>query len=315
MIENCSPNAQKLPLVIEAKQPRTLSALIAYAVDERDFLRAQLHLCGALLFRGFEIRTTDEFRRFVETFSGSDFFNYAGGASPRSALQKNVYNSTEYPPQLGLELHNELSYSKTFPRHLYFFCETAPERGGATTLGDSRRILQRMRPEIARLFKDKGVLYERHLTSEKGGGYSWQEAFETDDRQAVEALCRATEIDFEWQANGGLRLRQICPATFVHPETGDEVWFNQAHGFHASALDEETRRAIRAAGAKPRLNSYFGDGSAICPTLLEHVRRVLREETVPHAWRRGDVLVLDNILTAHGRLPFSGARKIVLAMT
>ena len=188
-------------------------------------------------------------------------------------------------------------------------------RGGETTLGDSRRILRRICPEIAALFKDRRVLYERHLKAEKGGGYSWPEAFETADKQAVEKLCRETEADFEWQANDGLRLRQICPATTVHAETGEEVWFNQAHGFHPSALDEETLVAIRSAGEKPRLNAYFGDGSPICPTLLEQVRRVFQAETVPHQWQTGDILVVDNILTAHGRMPFSGARKIVLAMT
>ncbi|NJM52790.1 MAG: TauD/TfdA family dioxygenase [Blastocatellia bacterium] len=30
---------------------------------------------------------------------------------------------------------------------------------------------------------------------------------------------------------------------------------------------------------------------------------------------KGDILILDNILTAHGRMPFSGQRKIMLAMT
>jgi hypothetical protein len=166
---------------------------------------------GALLFRGFDVRTADEFREFVRGFSEKEFFNYAGGASPRSAVQENVYNSTEYPPDLALELHNELSYSRKYPRHLYFFCETAPAQGGETTLGDSRRIRQEIRPEIVELFKTKGVLYERYLRAETGFGYSWQEAFETADRQKIEDICRATGADFDWQENDCLRLRQVCP--------------------------------------------------------------------------------------------------------
>ena len=190
MIKTYFLNSQKLPFVIEAGKPRGLQALHDFARAEKDFLRARLQTAGALLFRGFEVRTAEEFREFVQKFSDREFFNYAGGASPRFAIRKNVYNSTEYPPHLGLELHNELSYSKNFPHHLYFFCETAPARGGETTLGDSRRILRRICPEIAALFKDRRVLYERHLKAEKGGGYSWPEAFETADKQAVEKLCR-----------------------------------------------------------------------------------------------------------------------------
>ncbi len=56
------------------------------------------------------------------------------------------------------------------------------------------------------------------------------------------------------------------------------------------------------------------------PPVVVHLRYCPRchlwgqEETVPHRWQRGDVLVLDNLLAAHGRMPFSGARKIALAM-
>jgi alpha-ketoglutarate-dependent taurine dioxygenase len=31
-------------------------------------------------------------------------------------------------------------------------------------------------------------------------------------------------------------------------------------------------------------------------------------------WRTGDVLMLDNMLTAHARDPFEGPRKVVVAM-
>ena len=316
MIKTYFPNPQNLPLVVETKSSGAdLQDLKDYALLNRGFLNSQLLNYGALVFRGFRIEAPDEFHEFVRVFSGKEFFGYAGGASPRFAVRKNLYNSTEYPPDLRLDLHNELSYSERFPRHLYFFCETAPDAGGATTLGDSRRILRRIRPAIVRLFKEKRVFYERRLNAEKGAGYSWQEAFETADRRKVEDFCRATRIDFEWLPGDCLKLRQIRPATLAHPETGEEVWFNQAHGFHPSALGEETLAAIRAAGQKPRLNAYFGDGSPICPALLEHIRGVLDEETVPHRWRAGDILILDNILTAHGRMPFAGARKIVLAMT
>ena len=40
----------------------------------------------------------------------------------------------------------------------------------------------------------------------------------------------------------------------------------------------------------------------------------LRAETVTFSWQRGDVLVLDHMLTAHGRRPFTGARRVLVAM-
>lgn len=316
MIKTYFLNSQKLPLVVESgDRDKSAERLAELAITQRDFFRASLLQHGATLLRGFDMRTIEEFERFVRVFSGANFFNYAGGVSPRRAISGGVYTSTEYPPHLALALHNELSYSDASPRHLYFFCLTAPEAGGATTLGDSRRILRNINPKTVGLFKYKNVRYDRNLPNEKGSDYSWQAAFETDDKETVENHCRVIGAEFEWKANGNLRVSQTRPATATHPETGEEVWFNQADGFHPSNLDAETHEWVASNGEEFRLDAHFGDGSPIAASMLEQIRAVLRNETIPHRWQTGDVLILDNMLAAHGRMPFSGARRIALAMT
>ena len=301
----------KLPLIIEPPSGAKTSPS-AELIKMRDFFTSELHIFGALLFRGFDIETIENFENFARLFSGKDLLDYAGGVSPRVSMSKGVYTSTEYPPNLALSLHNELSYSANFPRELYFFCVVAPETGGETTVGDSRKILENIDSEIVNLFKRKKIRYDRNLSGEKGSGYAWQDAFETDDRRAVENHCRKIGAQYEWKADGGLRVSQTRPATLVHPQTGEEVWFNQADGFHPSNLDAETHALTNG---NFRLDCCFGDGSFIEVSMIEHVREVLRRETVPVKWQTGDVLIVDNILAAHGRMPFSGARKIVLAMT
>jgi alpha-ketoglutarate-dependent taurine dioxygenase len=256
---------------------------------------------------------------FVSAFSdGTPLFNYAGGASPRKMLGEGSYTSTEYPPHLQLSLHNELSYADVYPARLYFLCLVAPEEGGETTLGDSRRILRRIDPAVLERFRENEVRYVRNLSGLKGSGYSWQEALETNDPREAEACCRRIGADFEWRADGGLAMSQVRPATAVHPVTGEEVWFNQADGFHPSGLDARTyAELIALCGSEEafRLNVTYGDGSPIERAALDHVREVIRAETIRHRWRAGDIVVIDNLLAAHGRMPFSGPRKIALAMT
>ena len=321
MIKTSFLNSQQLPLVVEPADNLQTEASFRLPkdalFDRRDFLRKKLLIHGAILLRGYNVSSAEELESLVYWFSEKKLFNYAGGASPRKSMGGGVYNSTEYPPNLGLRLHNELSYSNNFPRHLYFCCLTAPQDGGETTLGDSRRILRKINPKIVELFKQKNIRYDRCLSAEKGSGYSWQEAFETDDSAAAENFCRKIGARFQWKENGSLRLSQIRPATAIHPETGEEVWFNQAESFHPSNLDKEVYKALISQTPEEdfRLNAYFGDGSPLCRSMLDHIREILEKETIALRWQTGDVLIVDNLLAAHGRMPFSGARKIALAMT
>ncbi|HEX8288395.1 MAG TPA: TauD/TfdA family dioxygenase [Pyrinomonadaceae bacterium] len=313
MFQTSSNGDRKLPLIVETeKNNRENPPLCESLLNSREIFGEELLKYGAVLFRGFGVETVAEFQSFARRFAGTELLDYAGGVSPRISLNDGVYTSTEYPPNLTLSLHNELSYSDVYPNRLYFFCFTEPDSGGETTVADSRDILSKIDSEVVDVFKRKKIRYDRNLSAGKGSGYSWQDAFETDDKETVENLCRKIGAEFEWKADGGLRLSQIRPATTIHPVTGEEVWFNQADGFHPSNLDAETYELMKG---NFRLNACFGDGSPFDAAMLEHIREVLRSETIPVKWQRGDILVLDNILAAHGRMPFSGKRKIVLAMS
>jgi alpha-ketoglutarate-dependent taurine dioxygenase len=315
-------NQRKLPLVVEIDEGPGAhvgpEAIFELCLRHGDFLRRKLLECGALLVRGCPASfSAADFARFVREFSGRSLIDYVGGASPRVKLGEGVYTSTEYPQNYTLALHNELSYTYRWPDHLYFYCVAAAGRGGETSLGDSRAILKGIDEKVVSEFKRRGIKYIRNLHGGTGTGYSWQEAFETSDRRAVEEHCRAGGISFVWKDDGGLTLSEVRPATALHPLTGEEVWFNQADGFHPSGIDRETYELLISTMKEEefRLNSYYGDGAPLDLSALTHARAVLRRETVLVPWRAGDILILDNLLTAHGRQPYEGTRRILLAMT
>lgn len=306
-------NRKRLPLVVEPDG----ESLDVLCLRHGDHLRGKLLEHAALLLRGFPVPAAGELARFVRLFSGREPLDYVGGASPRVKLGGGVYTSTEYSPHVTLSLHNELSYTYRWPAHLFFCCVVAPGRGGETALGDSRALLGKIDAGVVSEFKRRGIRYDRNLSGDAASHFSWQAAFETADRSAVERFCRAGRVEFRWTGGGGLRLSEVRPATARHPATGDEVWFNQADGFHPSALDPADYASLISSTAEEdfRLNSYFGDGAPLDPSALEHVRRVAREEMVLVEWEAGDILILDNVLAAHGRMPFTGPRRILLAMS
>ncbi len=266
---------------------------------------------GGILLRGFAVPGVDEFREFATAF-GQPLLSYELGSTPRTAIAGGVYTSTEYPAHQHIPLHSEQAYTREWPMKIWFHCVTAAAVGGETPIADNRAIYARMPPAIRERFA-AGVRYVRNF-----GDFDvpWQQVFNTERREDVEAQCRRARIGWQWQSGGELRTQQLCQGMERHPRTGESVWFNQAHLFHSSNLQPEVRESlIDALGIEniPR-DVLFADGTAIPDALLDDIRGVLAEQSVVFPWQAGDVLMLDNMRVSHGRAPFKGPRKVIVAM-
>lgn len=301
----------RLPLVVE---PSTRGVRLPDVASEvRALVSAELERAGGLLFRGFDVQGVDEFQRFAASF-GHALLGYDFGSTPRSKVSGGVYSSTEYPAHQSIPLHNEQSYATSWPLKIWFYCPLPSPSGGETPIADSRLVYNRIPARIRERWASRKLRYVRNY----GGGLDvpWPKVFNTSDRSAVEAYCRAHDIAWEWKDDGELRTSQLCQAVARHPRTGEDVWFNQAHLFHVSALEEEVREVLLDAVSEEDLprNVYYGDGSPLEPELLDEIRAVLEASQVVFPWQRDDILMLDNMLAAHARNPFSGPRKVVVAM-
>ena len=298
-----------LPLLLEpAVQGLSLSM---WAADNSDFIFEKLRSNGGILFRGFEVGTVDEFEIFLQSLLG-DLFNYSYRSTPRTQVSGQIYTSTEYPEHQTIQLHNEMSYSRQWPMVVGFCCLVAPSHGGETPIADSRKVFNAIGSGVRDRFIEKGVMYVRNYGDALD--LSWRDVFQTSDRLEVESYCREAGIEFEWKGQNELQTRQVCQAVATHPYNGANVWFNQAHLFHVSSLEPEIRESLLMSTSELPRNAYYGDGSTIEEDALEEIRRAYANETIVFPWKTNDVLVLDNMLTAHGRKPYKGPRRIVVGM-
>lgn len=299
------------PLLI---QPATDDIdLIAWATSRRDLIETRLLNHGAILFRGFKIDSVSRFEQFARVFS-SELLDYFDQHTPRSRVQGKIYTSTEYPADHMVPFHSENSKNSIWPMNIWFCCLHPAQQGGETPIADNRQVFKLIPPRIRERFMQRQVMYVRNFGD--GLGLPWQRAFQTTDPSLVEQMCREAGMQWEWKDWNRLRVRHVCQAVSQHPRTGEMVWFNQAHLFHISNVEPAVRETLLSSFKQEDLpsNAYYGDGSAIEAADLDEIREAFWRAAVTFPWEKGDVLMLENMLIAHGRAPFSGSRKVIVAM-
>ena len=309
--EACLQDGAMLPLVI---QPAVDGINIEHwARQEREGIERRLRRHGALLFRNFNILTAERFARFLAAVT-DNVIEYRERSSPRSQIRDKVYTSTDYPSDQHIFLHNEHSYSKTFPLTLFFGCTRAAREGGETPLADTRRVIRHISPKIRERFAEKKWMYVRNFGD--GFGLPWQTVFQTTERAAVENYCRRARVEYEWKGGNRLKTRQVRPATAKHPRTGETLWFNHITFFHISTLEARVREALQAEFRDEDLpnNTYYGDGSPIEASVMDELREAYKREMVTFQWQDGDAVILDNMMAAHGRQPYAGPREVMFSM-
>ncbi|WP_437589099.1 amino acid adenylation domain-containing protein [Sorangium sp. So ce1000] len=299
-----------LPLVVKPAVDDV--DLAAWAREERAFVEAQLLRHGAVLFRGFPIRSVPEFEQVAKAICGELFGEY--GDLPREKAGQNIYGSTPYPADKAILFHNESSHLPRWPLKQWFFCVQAAPEGGATPIVDCRRLYEALAPDVRERFRRSGLLYVRNFTP--GFDVGWQDFFHTKDPAVVEERCRAGGMRCEWLAGGRLRISQRGPAVLSHPKTGEPVFFNQIQLHHPAYLDAPVRESLLAMVGEQWLprNVTYGDGAPIEVATTRALGEAYERCAVRFAWQEGDIILLDNMLVAHARDPFSGPRKIVVAM-
>ena len=304
------PQCDDLPLVIEPAIDDV--DLVDWARQERDFIESQLSKHGALLFRNFQVESVLQFERCASTLCSELFAEY--GDLPREQMGGKVYGSTPYPAKETILFHNESSHQHRWPMKIWFYCVKAATKGGETPLVDCRRVYKLLPATIRDRFAAKGVMYVRNFT--EGLDVSWADFFHTKRKEEVERQCAESGIELEWQTNNGLQTRKATLAVARHPKTGEMVFFNQLQLHHPSCLEPAVRESLLHMFGEERLprNIYYGDGTRIEDDVMAAVGETYKQAMVCFTWQEGDILMLDNMLAAHGRNPFEGERKIVVAL-
>ena len=283
-----------------------------WVAEQRDALRASVAEHGALLVRGLGLRTAVQVEAVFRELG--DLMDEVEAFAPRRRYAQGIYSATTWPPNQPMCVHHELSYALEVPSLMLFACLTAPTTGGATPLADGWPVLEMLPAALVERCDREGWLLIRNYNDEIGA--SVVDVFGTDDRAAVERYCRANQITFEWREGGGLRTWQRRSAVVRHPISGRRCWFNQIAFLNPWTLADEVREYLVDMYGEDGLpfNTRFGNGDPIGPEIVQTINNAYQANSVQTPWQAGDLLLVDNIRTAHGREPFEGPRDVIVAL-
>jgi alpha-ketoglutarate-dependent taurine dioxygenase len=313
-----SPLASLLDIELQPGKPPVLRTEptgdpSGWAAEHRDALRAAVAEYGAVLVRGLGLREPAEtaavFRRLA-----NNLMPEKEAFARRQLYADGVYSSATWPANQQMCMHHELSYRLEVPSLLLFACLGAPTRGGATAVSDSPTVLNALPQNLTDRFEREGWLLTRSYNEEIGATLA--EAFGTDDPGAIESYCRANAIEFAWQPDGELRTRQRRSAVVRHPVTGQRCFFNQIAFLNEWTIDPEVREYLMEMYGADGLpfNTGFGTGEPLTQEIVELINAVYEAHTRREPWQAGDLMLVDNIRTAHSREAYEGPREILVGM-
>jgi alpha-ketoglutarate-dependent taurine dioxygenase len=308
MMENSN---SPLPLLIKPENENF--DLKNWISENKPTIELLLHKHGGILFRGFGIDSIDAFNSLMACYS-SETIPYMFRSSPRYSLADRVYVSTTHPQQREIKMHSESSYSFAWGKKILFCCVTEPTDRGETPIADNRKVLNHLSEDIINKFESLGVIYQRNLSSEIG--MSVKEVFQMETEDEITAYCKENNIDIEFSSPDDAVIRWKRPAIVYHPVTKEKIWFNHSYFFNKYSILEEIGLSHDDDSLDDYLasNTFFGDGSVISYEEYQEIENAYNKEKVVFTWKKGDVLFLDNMLTAHGRSPYTGERKIVVSI-
>lgn len=307
-------DGKPFPLVLECRSSSAaLDDVTAWLAEHRRQLDEQATVDGAILFRGFPLATANDFDQFVTAFGWRNFpYDESLSNAVRVNRTARVFTANEAPPDVTILLHHEMAQTPIYPSKLFFFCEHPADKGGATPLCRSDILWQRLAercPNFARDCLQKGLRYTNVMPSandpNSGMGRSWQSTLRAETREQAEERLKGLGYRWEWLPDGCLRATTPVLPAARDLGGGRHSFFNQLIAAYRGWKDSRN---------DPSKSITFGDGAPLDGPSALVAAELADELTFDLPWRRGDVALIDNYVTMHGRRTFKGTRKVLASL-
>lgn len=362
---SCAAGDADVPLIFEARPGHSLASLCDYLSNHASDIFRLLYQHGALLLRGFPIRSTQDFEQTLfsirELQAMRGYFMAELGRvlveGSTRIFHSNAFMKTGGTLYFG-GFHSENYYSSDVPAFIAFCCLKEPRLGGETGIVHMARAYQELDASLRATFERAPSCAIRWKLSDIAQTYGIKAA-------TAERLCREVGLTID-EEHGDKWVSLYKPSVIVHPVTGQPSLHLNVSA-EIRGINEPVRQSVRAAYSGPawtlhrlgwrhpnvaatidsfyRVSEVFHKprvmaklvqeyvikprreaASGVQPTLPDKVGALLEPDdvralgaaigrhTTMVKWRRGDLMIVDNLQMLHNGMPGLGERRIEAAL-
>ncbi|GJZ63753.1 clavaminate synthase-like protein [Tanacetum coccineum] len=146
------------------------------------------------------------------------------------------------------------------------------------------------------------------VSSSYFGGSDWRSAYMTDDKNVAEERAAKQETKLEWIENGVKLITGPLPAIRIFGKENSQrkTWFNILTLLYSGSKNDKTQQ--------PDSFATYGNSDPVFEyDALEDCLRIMDEECVIIPWKKGDVMLVNNLMVLHARQPLLKPPRRVLA--
>lgn len=238
---------KELPLVIEPKSANDSQFLQDFLASNSTKIFEDLAHYGAILLRGFEINSDEQFEKTILSIQGmqgiSEAFMSEEGRTHVGNLKYILHTNSVYKTGGTLYLggfHSENYYSPDVPTYICFYCQKPSLLGGETGLVNMEKIYQRLDETLKSKLQKNSFFVSKWLLSDVVDRYQIS-------AEQVETLARHFDLPI-MDAGKDKFVLMYKPNVFENPETKQNSL--QINLFEIPTLNAELRKCF--------LNDYQG---------------------------------------------------------
>ena len=282
-----------------------------FVIQHKESIKQNINKHGAVLFRGWDI-DVKQFAKIANEL-GPVLHDISCSAGPRIEVISGVHTANEAPPSESIPFHHEMAQCPVAPKYVLFYCEIPPASDGETPIIHSWKLakeLQNSHPHVAVKLRQYQIRYVREFPSITDStsplGKSWKATLCVKDKDEAEKELLKQGCEWKWLPQNRLRTIGPCVPIFVKRHEKDTLFTAAESVFLEQSMP-----------GRPEKSFIYGNGDILDEeekNAFVELSKFAFKNSVHVAWKKFDVLIIDNATVMHARNSFTLPRRILTSL-